>query len=233
MPRMAGSTPRRFVTFEGYDGSGKSSLIDAVRNLLAPTEVRVVGRKKEPELLGISGVLESEDRRLDPAVEMLLRIALEMERQRVIDRALLEFDLVLCDRGSASVRSWLDYLHVAGERYESLLRDLVDYHHDSLTIVCSADFDTCWRRISNRPDKSWKERQGVDENRRYFAAYHDNIRRLADSGADLVFVDTVENGLAQSVSHVWQALESRGYVAASTSARAEVVKDLAGDASRP
>lgn len=201
---------RRFVTFEGYDGSGKSSLIDAVCTSLAQKDIRVVGRKGEPELRGISSMLECEDLRPHPDVEVLLRIALEIERGYIIDRSLLDHDMVFCDRGMISLLSWFDYLHVAREKYEPLLQALMDYYCGSLTIVCRADFDTCWTRISSRSSKSWKERQGIDANRRYFAMYEDSIRRYAAAGSDLVFVDTIESSLVESVTQVGRALVSRG-----------------------
>ncbi|TDB93195.1 AAA family ATPase [Actinomadura sp. 7K534] len=201
---------RRSVVFEGYDGSGKSSLIDAVRASLVGNDIRVVGRKTEPELLGISSVLEREDLRPLPNVEVLLRIALEIERQCVIDRSLRNHDMVFCDRGMISLLSWFDYLHVAREQYEPLLQGLMDYHCNSLTVVCEADFDTCWTRVNDRSIKSWKERQGFELNRRYFAMYENSVRCYAATGADLVFIDTAQSSLAESADHIKRVLDSRG-----------------------
>lgn len=206
---------KRLVIVEGYDGSGKSSLIEAVCTGLAGKNIRVVGRKAEPELLGISSVLENERMRPQSDVEVLLRIALETERKYVVDRSIRNHDLVFCDRGIISLLSWFDYLRVAREPYEPLLQGLMNYYRDCLTIVCRADFDTCWTRIDARSSKSWKEQQGMDVNRRYFTMYEDSVRRYSAAGTDLVFVDTTESSLAESTTEIRHALVSRGLCSSS------------------
>lgn len=199
-----------FVVFEGYDGSGKSTLINAVLSELSGRSMRVVGRKKEPELVDISKILERDDLRPDPNVEMLLRIASEVERQKIITKSLSCHDVVLCDRGIISMVSWFDYLGVSREPYEPLLERLRGYHQNALTIVCVADFDTCWKRSSIRPEQSRKDRLGVDVNRRYFSLYEANVQAHADSGADVLFIDTVKTKVFQSTELILEALRSRG-----------------------
>ncbi|GHA39037.1 hypothetical protein GCM10010372_44020 [Streptomyces tauricus] len=199
-----------FVTFEGYDGAGKSSLINGVREMLTDKSVRVVGRKNEPELVDISRVLEREDLRHHGNVEVLLRIALEIERESIISRSRLNNDITICDRGVASLISWFDYLGVPRDPCERLLQGLMDYHSSALTVVCAADFDTCWKRISSRGEQSRKEKLGKDVNSKYFTMYEANILRYAETAANVVFVDTVDLNLAESTSHVVQALQSHG-----------------------
>lgn len=209
---------KNFVVFEGYDGSGKSSLIDAVR-ATSERKVRVIGRKAEPELVDIARILEREDVRPSPHVEMLLRIAVEAEREDIVARSLLSEDLVICDRGIVSLVSWFDYLGVSREPYNAALETLLDQHRRAVTIVCTADFDTCWERSSSRPasKQSRKDRLGKDVNRRYFAQYEANVRRYADSGSDMVFVDTENCDITESASTVLRALGARGLLQADAS----------------
>ncbi|MEU0073924.1 AAA family ATPase [Streptomyces sp. NPDC006332] len=199
-----------FVVFEGYDGAGKSSLINGVREMLADKDIRAVGRKTEPELVDISRVLEREDLRHQGNVEVLLRIALEIERESIITRSRLNNEITVCDRGVISLISWFDYLGVSREPCERLLQGLMEYHSNALTVVCAADFDTCWKRISSRGEQSRKEKLGKDVNSKYFAMYEANVLRYAETAADVVFVDTVGLDLAESTSQVVQALRSRG-----------------------
>jgi thymidylate kinase len=200
---------KKIVTFEGYDGAGKSTLIDAVRDLLRPSTVRVVGRKHEPELRGISAVVEGADPRPHPEVEMLLRLGLELERQHVIDDALNSHDLVCCDRGLISLVSWFDYLEVAPQPFEGLVRQLEERYRASLIIVCTADFEQCWARVAGRPDPSPKERLGIEANRRFFSLYDANVAKYAQLGFDIVRVDTANSTTPDSARAIMNTLISR------------------------
>jgi thymidylate kinase len=200
--------PKGLVVFEGYDGAGKTSLIEAVRGLLSGQNVRIIGRKNEPELRDISRAVERVELPPHVDVELLLRISLEIERTYIVDREIAVGNLAFYDRGLISLRSWFDYHEVRSDDYEPLLRRLLDFHRDSITVVCKADFETCWSRISEKPEKSWKERQGVDDNRRYFSMYEGNIRRYA-AESEMLVIDTVGLSIAQSAAEVVRFLASR------------------------
>jgi thymidylate kinase len=199
------------VVFEGYDGSGKTSLIEALRAHTCVAS-RVVGRKAEPELAVIAGILEREDMRPTADGEMLLRIAVEVERARIIARSAERRELVICDRGIVSMLSWFDYLDVTRKPYETLIRELLRHYESAVTVVCQADFDTCWRRSSSRPDceLSRKDRLGMEMNRRYFAQYEANLRRFAETAGDVVFVDTANSDIVESTRVMVDALQARG-----------------------
>lgn len=201
---------KRFVVFEGYDGSGKSTLIKAVRSSLHEKSTCVVGRKSEPELIDISKIIEREDLRTDPNVEMLLRISLEVERQKIITKSILSHDVVMCDRGVISLVSWFDYLGVPKGPYKPLLKQLNAYYQNALTVVCRANFETCWQRSSSRSEQSRKDRLGMDVNRRYFSLYESNIQSHANSGSKVLFVDTVDMDITQSTALVVESLKSHG-----------------------
>lgn len=200
-----------FVVFEGYDGAGKSTLIENIR-ISSSCDVRVVGRKLEPELVAFSEILERDDLRPSLVSEMLLRIVVELERMLIVERARGTGSLVVCDRGVVSAASWFDYLGVDRRPFSPMLRTLVDQSRHAVTIVCDADFETCWERSSSRPDSSQsrKDRLGKDVNRQYYSQYERNIREYADEGADVVFVDTAIADEAASAARVSQELESRG-----------------------
>lgn len=203
--------PGRFVVLEGYDGAGKSTVINELGSRLPSRSIRVVGRKAEPSLIDIATVLEREATRPDPRSEMLLRIAVEVERTEVVSDALVGHDIVVCDRGMMSLVSWFDYLGVEREPFEPLIAGLNDYHRNAVTVVCVADFETCWARSSLRAEKSRKDRLGKTTNRRYFEMYESNVRLLASRESDVVFVDTVENDITDATDQVLEALVMRGF----------------------
>ena len=92
-------TNSRVYIFEGYDGAGKSTLIEKIRIALRRRSVRVLGRKAEPELAQISRLIEQPEPPLSHDTEFLLRVALEIERVHLVERSICEADFVFMDRG--------------------------------------------------------------------------------------------------------------------------------------
>src|SRR5690606_26656131 len=162
------------IIVEGYDGSGKSSLVDGLRRSLGPqTDVRSIGRKDEPRLKPISELIEDEHSQLERDTEMLLRIALETQRQHLVRRALQVSGVVILDRGMLSLRAWLDYYDIPHGAFEELLNKLQNSVFDANYVFCQADFETCWSRVENAERRgSKKERLGKDRNRTFYDQYN-------------------------------------------------------------
>src|SRR4051812_22199648 len=122
-----------FVVFEGYDGAGKTSLI---KSLKSSTDIStyVVGRKAEVELVGIASILEQEVRP-SAAAEMLLRIAVEVERGEIAEKTSASVDLHIFDRGVVSLLSWFDYLDVDRSAYEHLIKECLGFYQNAFTVV--------------------------------------------------------------------------------------------------
>lgn len=199
-----------FVVFEGPDGSGKTTLINAVRTRLTDHHLNLVGRKAEPELAAIATILEREDQRPTPISEILLRFAIEFERLSIAEKLRQKSDLVIFDRGAASMIAWMDYLGVAQVGFESVIDELLDHHKDSLTIVTSASFETCWARASSRLLKSRKDGLGEDVNRRYYAQYLDNLSRITPGNPNVLRLDTENDSVEESCDSIIRFLTSRG-----------------------
>lgn len=92
----------KFITFEGIDGAGKSTHIDAVRSLLAARGKTVVVTR-EPGGTELGEAIRSLflDRAMSPHSEALLVFAARREHlERVVWPALARGDWVLCDRFS-------------------------------------------------------------------------------------------------------------------------------------
>lgn len=199
----------RVVTFEGYDGSGKSTLIEALRDSYPEKLLRIVGRKTEPELRLISNAIE-DAALLQPDAEIMLRFALETERQRLVRGALPANDLVILDRGIISVLAWFDYLRVSRQNFDALISASLKQRSNSLLVVCTADFETCWSRIESKPSLSKKERLGREVNRGYYDQYARNVNRSADAYGGVLFVDTTRYSLEESTVRVREELAKNG-----------------------
>lgn len=208
--RMQHTRNPGFIVVEGYDGSGKSTLLEGIRAGLPDRTFSLVGRKAGPRLADLAAVLEADERHA-PESEMLVRLAVEFERTHLIEAAREEGDRVACDRGIVSAVSWFDYLGVARSPFSGLVDDLEDYHRAALTLVCRADFDTCWERSSQRPPEaqSRKDRLGRAVNARYFEQYDANVVAYAASGADVVVIDTASQDIATATETAIAAITAR------------------------
>jgi dTMP kinase len=103
-----------FITFEGIEGSGKSTQIALLANYLTARGVRhVLTREPGGTLIGDQVrkiLLDSANRSLDPAAELLLYAASRAQHlQEVIMPALVGGVNVLCDRFSDATLAYQGY----------------------------------------------------------------------------------------------------------------------------
>src|SRR5260221_1515290 len=150
--------------FEGYDGAGKSTLIKGFIESLGNKTCRIVGRKSEPTLKGISSAIEDSVNALENRVEVFLRAALEIERLNLVKHSQKKFDFVVLDRGVISARSWVDYYNLNHSDYSKMFK-IVERALEGATIIfCRCSFEKCWRRIKDKNEKSKKELLGKTTN---------------------------------------------------------------------
>lgn len=194
-------TNSKIYIFEGYDGAGKSTLINKVKAALTSTSVRVVGRKNEPELMQISGLIEQPEPPISHDAEFLLRLALETERVQLVNRWGHEVDFVFMDRGPISLEAWISYYDLERARYAFLL-DQIEMSLGGATIVlCLCQFDICWKRICEKTAQSAKELQGEKINRQWYYKYMQTAEAFERRRFPIVRVPT-EQKVDQSVERI-------------------------------
>jgi dTMP kinase len=120
----------RFITFEGIDGSGKSTQLKRLAVRLRETGQRVVETREPGGADGAEAIrrllVEGEPGRWSPETEILLFTAARRDHiERTIAPALERGEIVLCDRFADSTRV---YQGVA----RAELRDLVDELHSRI-----------------------------------------------------------------------------------------------------
>lgn len=180
------SLPGRFISFEGIDGSGKST---QARRLAAHLtgQGRDVVLTREPG--GSPGaediralVLEGEPDRWSPETELLLFTAARRDHlERTILPALEAGQIVICDRFADSTRMY------QGLRREGL-RTLVDRLHDlmigrepDLTVLIDMDPDTGLQRaLSRNGGEERFESFGNDLQAKMRAGFLDLAQEFAD-----------------------------------------------------
>lgn len=145
----------RFITFEGIDGSGKTSQIKRLADNLAQRDHKVQTTREPGGSIGAEDIrkllVEGDPNRWSPQTEILLFTAARRDHlERTIQPALAEGKIVLSDRFADSTRVYQGAVR-------SELRDLVDrLHRDmivtepDLTIVLDMDPEVALKRGLDR-----------------------------------------------------------------------------------
>ncbi len=167
----------RFITFEGIDGSGKSTQVRLAaehlrRNGAHTVETREPGGSPGAELIR-DLLVRGDTARWSPETEILLFTAARRDHvERTIRPALSKSRTVICDR-------YLDSTRVYQGLARADLVDLVDALHDlsvgldpDLTIVIDIDVEEAAARCGKRAAGEDRfERFGVDFQRRLRAGF--------------------------------------------------------------
>ena len=161
----------KFITFEGIDGAGKSTHIDAVRSLLTARGKTVV-MTREPGGTELGEAIRALflDRAMSPHSEALLVFAARREHlERVVWPALERGDWVLCDRFSDATFAYqgggrgLGFAQVA---------ELAHWVHPNftpdLTLLFDLTRDAAQERVARRG--------AMDRIESEAAEFHDRVR---------------------------------------------------------
>jgi len=176
----------RFIVFEGIDGSGKSSITEAIASMLGGSDVVVTGEPTD-SWLG-EAVRRSHREEADPLTEAFLFLADRVAHTEEIRRWLKEGKTVLCDR---YYHSTVAYQGAALEG--KTIFDPVDWLLDiNLKIVLEPDIVFFFRvdpvialkRVSKRGKLSKFERL------EFLTKVAVNYERLAKARKNMVVVDS-------------------------------------------
>jgi dTMP kinase len=182
----------RFITFEGLDGTGKSTQIDKLAKALRARGLEVlVTREPGGTATGEKirhVILDSATKELSPMAEMALMFASRAQHiQEVIQPALTEGKIVLCDRFTDSTEAYQG----AGRKLGSapvleLHRILCDDLQPDLTILMDSNVASSVDRARRRNQKTSKNGRGnkdenrfEQENRAFFARVRNGYLAIA------------------------------------------------------
>jgi dTMP kinase len=163
----------KFITFEGLDGTGKSTQIEKLAKALrARGLVVVVTREPGGTQIGEKirdVILDSATAELSPMAEMALMFASRTQHIReVIAPAVAQGKVVLCDRFTDSTEAYQGAGRKLGSRpVLELHRILCDDLQPDLTLLMDSDVGTSVERARRRNQKSAVKngRSQKDENR--------------------------------------------------------------------
>jgi len=155
-----------FVTFEGIDGTGKSSVCKKVHETLMDEGFRVkMTREPSDSWLGRL-VNESFDKDISPYSEALLFCADRAQHTREIHRWIGEGYHIMCDRYVDSTVAYQGAVlepHYQGSDLLAWLKALNEPYiiTPDLTVLLKADPEICLERVGTRAGMSKFERLGT------------------------------------------------------------------------
>ena len=170
-----------FITFEGIEGSGKSTQITLLANYLTARGIRnVLTREPGGTLIGDQVrriLLDPANRSLDPTAELLLYAASRAQHLReIILPALASGMTVLCDRFSDATLAYQGYgrgLDI--EMIRSLDRIVTTGMRPDLTILFDIEAISGIARARGRNNSLGLEAEARFENEEL--AFHDRVRQ--------------------------------------------------------
>ena len=157
-----------FITFEGNDGSGKTTISKLVYEKMEALGYPVI-YTREPGGIEIaeqirSIILDPKNTNMDSKTEALLYAA--SRRQHLIEKVIPALEkgyIVLCDRFVDSSLAYQGYARKLGisEIYE-LNQFAIDGHMPDATIFLELSAEEGLKRIEDRPNKDRLDQEGLD-----------------------------------------------------------------------
>jgi dTMP kinase len=204
----------RFITFEGGEGSGKSTQIRILADRLAAAKLRAIVTREPGGSPGAEIirhlVLSGMGKLLGPEAETLLFVAARDDHAHAVIKPALEQGIwVLCDRFSDSTRAYQGTLgHVDPRVLNAMERVTIGDLKPDLTVILDVPVEIGMQRAAARrgaaaPDRF--EAEDIDFHQKLRDAY----RRIAEAEPQrcaLIDANTDANTVA---AKVWTALRER------------------------
>lgn len=166
----------KFITFEGGEGSGKSTQVKRLADVLGVAGIDVVTTREPggaPGAEEIRNLLVNGDvGRWTPMTEALLNYAARLEHmERTVRPALEAGKWVISDRFADSTTAYQGYGHgLDGENIARLHRLVLGDFKPDLTIILDIDLDTGLARAASRGN-------GEDRYERMGRYFHERLRK--------------------------------------------------------
>ena len=203
-----------FITIEGPDGAGKTSVLSELYPRLDLVAKRSIIKTREPGGIPISEkirqiILDPKNTEMDERTEALLYAAARRQHlmQKVLP-ALEAGDIVLCDRFVDSSLAYQGAGRRIGVEAISLINEFaIEGTIPDFTIYLDVDSDTGLRRIQNN------RKQQIDRLDSEGLEFHQRVRheylKLVDENPERIFKIDARMSLASVVEATFQAITNR------------------------
>ena len=175
-----------FITFEGPDGSGKSSVASAVYQELLARGIKAI-HTREPGGIEISEqirniILDPNNTNMDPKTEALLYAA--SRRQHLVEKvipAINENKIIICERFLDSSLAYQGYGRRLGFDEILGINDFaIEHFYPDLTIYLDVDEQIGLDRIKSRDFKDRLDQESIDFHHRVVEGYREVLKRFKD-----------------------------------------------------
>lgn len=196
-----------FITFEGGEGSGKTSIIDEVFKHFNQTKTMIVSREPGGSFIAEairSLVLNPHHIGMSYQTEALLYAAARAQHlDDILIPAFKEKDIVLCDRYIDSSFAYQGYARGLGLEYIEKINDYAMQHLPKLTFYIDVDPEIGIARIQKRDKYDRLDQETID--------FHKKVRegylRIAALYPNRVMVIDGHQPLKDVISQIIQILE--------------------------
>ena len=173
-----------FITFEGPDGSGKTTALEKLVEFVKSKGVDFVltrepGSSVSKENEQIRELIVSNKSQITPMVEAILFAAdRRLHLEKLIWPALKENKLVLCDRYFDSTFAYQGSGRGLGiDKMIHLQENITENTYPDLTFYFDLPVEESIRRVDSRGDKNRLDSEGKSFVERVHKGYHDVIKR--------------------------------------------------------
>ncbi|MBR0417955.1 MAG: dTMP kinase [Erysipelotrichaceae bacterium] len=176
----------RFITLEGPDGSGKTTVATALCKRLEEKGIPVV-HTREPGGIEISEdirkiILDPKNTMMDAKTEALLYAA--SRRQHLVEKvfpAVQAGKIVICERFLDSSLAYQGYGRQLGfDEVLGINLFAIDNTYPDLTIYLDVDEQVGLDRLSDRQFKDRLDQESIDFHHRVSEGYREVLRRFSD-----------------------------------------------------
>ncbi len=195
-----------FISFEGIDGSGKSTQIKKVRELLRNYNKNIIftrepGGTKESELIRNLILKPNIDINFEDKTEILLLLAARYEHfKKLIQPEILKGSVIVCDRFIDSTLAYQCSNKALKDFYLYVSKELIYDFQPDLTILLDISPSDAIKRINNRKVKNRYDSKDL----KYFQKVRKNYLELAKKNKKIIKLSASknENILAEEIKEV-------------------------------
>lgn len=203
------------ITFEGIDGSGKTTLAGNLSTLFEQEGLNVMLTKEPggtPLGADIRNIVQYQTTGLNSLTELFLFAADRAQHiAEKVKPALIDKKLVFSDRMADSTRAYQGYGRGIDQAFlETIINRAVQGVKPDIVFYLALDIDTAWKRLMQRPESLTRFEK---QDRAFYEAIIKGFNTLFAQRSDVVFLDAQESPQAlteKSYAYILEWLSIQG-----------------------